>query len=184
MRSPTQPIDNSIANSALSQGTSNAKASPVALVAELVTPENFQPFGQVIFPSEDGTPFGPDDAHLDLSQGIPRFYIMHLDRKGRRFSRITRHQACTQCLGSLNGEEWLVAVAPPNPEQHPNPSDIRAFRIPGNCFIKLDVGTWHAGPYFDQAAIDFYNLELSNTNVIDHDTCSLNAKFGLSFEIT
>ena len=153
------------------------------LPTDLITAEAFQPFGQVVFPSEDGALFGPGDAQLDLSQGIPRFYIMHLDHKGRHFSHITRHQACTQCLGSLNGEEWLMAVAPPGPESEPDPSTIKAFRIPGNCFIKLHVGTWHAGPYFDQAAIDFYNLELSNTNVVDHYTCDLSVTFGLSFNI-
>ena len=166
MRSPTQ-----------------SATTTIPLPATLVSSEAFHPFGQVIFPSEDGAVFGPDDAQLDLSQGTPRFYIMHLDHKGRHFSRITRHQACTQCLGSLNGEEWLMVVAPPGPEDKPNPSDLKAFRIPGNCFIKLHLGTWHAGPYFDQAAIDFYNLELSNTNIVDHYTCDLSVTFGLSFSI-
>lgn len=166
MRSPTPPTN-----------------TTTPLPATLITPESFQPFGQVIFPSGDGATFGPNDAQLDLSQGIPRFYIMHLDHKGRHFSRITRHQACTQCLGSLNGEEWLMAVAPPSPDDKPQPSAIQAFRIPGNCFIKLHAGTWHAGPYFDQPSIDFYNLELSNTNIVDHYTCDLSVTFGLSFNI-
>lgn len=170
MRSPTQPTD-------------PPTITPTEVKANLITPEAFQPFGQVIFPSGDDAAFGPADAQLELSQGIPRFYIMRLDHKGRHFSRITRHQACTQCLGALNGEEWLMAVAPPSAENKPNPTAIKAFRIPGNCFIKLHVGTWHAGPYFDQAAIDFYNLELSNTNIVDHYTCDLNITYGLSFNI-
>ena len=174
MRSPTQPPTPNIPQ---------PSKQPTALPTELITPATFQPFGQVIFPSDDGAVFGPDDAQLEISQGIPRFYIMHLEHKGRRFSHITRHQACTQCLGSLNGQEWLMAVAPPSSDNQPNPSDIKAFRIPGNCFIKLNAGTWHAGPYFDQATIDFYNLELSNTNIVDHYTCDLNVTFGLSFEI-
>ncbi|NET47542.1 MAG: Ureidoglycolate hydrolase [Merismopedia sp. SIO2A8] len=154
-----------------------------SLTAQLITPETFKPFGQVILPSKDGDTYGPDDAQLDLRQGVPRFYIMHLKRKGRHFSKITRHQACTQCLGSLNGQEWLMAVAPPGPNPQPDPSSIKAFRIPGDRFIKLDVGTWHAGPLFDQDSIDFYNLELSDTNVVDHHTCDLSATFGLRFTI-
>jgi hypothetical protein len=38
-------------------------------------------------------------------------------------------------------------------------------------FVKLERGTWHAGPLFvGSAHADFYNLELSDTNVVDHNT--------------
>ena len=53
----------------------------------------------------------------------------------------------------------------------------------GNCFIKLETGTWHAGPYFDDDFIDFYNLELSDTNVIDHFTYDFLRFNNLEFEI-
>lgn len=46
-----------------------------------------------------------------------------------------------------------------------------ACRIPPGVFIKLHQATWHAGPYFvDSQHMDFYNLELSDTNVTDHNT--------------
>lgn len=153
------------------------------LIAQMITPERFQPFGQVVYATEDGTPYSSQDAHLQLDRGVPRFYIMRLHHKGRRFSRITRHQQCTQCLGALEGKSWLIAVAPPSSHPQPALADIQAFHIPGNCFIKLDVGTWHAGPYFDADVIDFYNLELSDTNVTDHDTCDLCAIYDTEFEI-
>lgn len=148
-----------------------------------ITPENFRPFGQVIFANPDGMPFSQDDAQLVLHQGTPRFYIMRLQHRGRQFSRITRHLQCTQCLGALEGKSWLLAVAPPGAAARPQPSDIQAFVIPGNCFVKLEVGTWHAGPYFDAETVDFYNLELSDTNEVDHDTCDLQDSYGLTFEI-
>ena len=153
------------------------------LSAQLITPEAFVPFGQVIFPSADGAAFGPDDAQLQLDDGIPRFYIMTLEDKGTRFRTITRHQRCTQCLGALEGKDWLMAVAPPGAAQQPDPQTIRAFHIPGNCFIKLEVGTWHAGPYFRHSAVSFYNLELSDTNEVDHQTCDLAGALGLEFEV-
>ncbi|WOD40391.1 ureidoglycolate lyase [Nodosilinea sp. E11] len=153
------------------------------LKAQPITPQAFAPFGQVIFPSADEAPFGPADAQLRLDAGIPRFYIMTLAAKGTRFRTITRHQRCTQCLGALEGKDWLMAVAPPGAAAQPNPQDIRAFHIPGNCFIKLEVGTWHAGPYFRHAAVSFYNLELSNTNEVDHQTCDLAGELGLEFEM-
>ena len=154
------------------------------LAAQEITASNFQPFGQVIFPSEDGTTYGEEDAQLELSQGIPRFYIMRLHQRGLRFHTITRHQRCTQCLGSLAGQTWYIAVAPPSGEMaQPDLEQLRAFRIPGNCFIKLEVGTWHAGPYFEADTVDFYNLELSDTNIVDHQTCNLVTTHQLEFEI-
>lgn len=44
----------------------------VKLRAVEATPESFAPFGQVIGASPDGDEFGPHDAQLDLSRGIPR----------------------------------------------------------------------------------------------------------------
>lgn len=154
-----------------------------SLEAESITTEAFAPFGQVIFASEDGAPYGLNDAQLKLDDGIPRFYIMRLAGKGRKFHAITRHRRCTQCLGSLAGAEWFMAVAPPGEPEEPDPTAIKGFRIPGTCFIKLHVGTWHAGPLFDASTVDFYNLELSNTNVVDHQTCNLRSRFHLDFEI-
>ncbi len=151
--------------------------------AQLITPELFQPYGQVISASEDGQPYGPADAQLQLQNGTPRFYIMRLRNRGFRFHKITRHLRCTQCLGSLEGKDWLLGVAPPSEAPIPNWEDIAVFRIPGNCFVKLDVGTWHAGPYFEHDSVDFYNLELSDTNVVDHDTCNLIKNYGVEFEI-
>jgi ureidoglycolate hydrolase len=153
------------------------------LVLEPITSAAFAPFGQAIFPQADGLPFGPQDAQLQLGGGTPRFYLMTLTHRGHRFRTITRHQRCTQCLGALGGQAWWLAVAPPSVDPQPNPDQIRAFHIPGDCLVKLSVGTWHAGPYFSQPQVSFYNLELSDTNLTDHYTCHLERAFGLEFEI-
>lgn len=154
------------------------------LYAQWVTPESFRPYGQAIFASEDGKTYDSEDAQLNLQNGTPRFYIMRLNLSGRKFHKITRHVQCTQCLGSLEGKDWLIAVAPPNNEaEQPALEDLAAFRIPGNCFIKLGMGTWHAGPYFEHEVVDFYNLELSDTNVVDHFTHDFLKSHQLEFEI-
>ncbi|MCU0544106.1 MAG: ureidoglycolate lyase [Oscillatoriaceae cyanobacterium Prado104] len=153
------------------------------LFAQGVTPENFRSYGQVIFASADGKSFDAGDAQLNLANGIPRFYIMRLEKKSRKFGKITRHIQCTQCLGSLEGKDWLIAVAPPSDGDEPSLEHLAAFRIPGNCFIKLEVGTWHTGPYFDADFVDFYNLELSDTNAVDHFTFDFVKNCNLSFEI-
>jgi ureidoglycolate hydrolase len=148
-----------------------------------ITPEAFEPFGQVIFATEDGTAYNSNDAQLQLQNGTPRFYIMRLPFRGLKFDRITRHHQVTQCLGSLAGNEWFIAVAPPSQEPTPDWEKITAFQIPGNCFVKLNVGTWHAGPYFEPPEVEFYNLELSDTNIMDHDTCNLFETYGVEYEI-
>lgn len=153
------------------------------LSAREITPESFRSYGQAIFPSEDGALFDETDAVLHLTNGIPRFYIMRLTRRGRQFDRITRHVQCTQCLGSLAGKEWWMAVAPPTEGDRPEIDRLQVFRIPGDCFIKLEVGTWHAGPYFDADFIDFYNLELSDTNLVDRFTYNFAKNDRTIFEI-
>lgn len=153
-----------------------------SLKLEWITEDKFKPFGQLIKASGDGKAFDATDAQLNLQNGIPRFYIMRLHNKGRKFHKITRHSHCTQCLGSLEGRDWLMAVAPPKPTNQPAIEDIAAFKIPGDCFIKLEVGTWHAGPYFDHDFVDFYNLELSDTNVVDHFTHNFLSSDQLEFE--
>jgi ureidoglycolate hydrolase len=153
------------------------------LHAQWITPKSFQRYGQVIAFSEDGKTYDESDAQLNLQNGIPRFYIMRLQKRGRKFHKITRHSQCTQCLGSLQGKDWLIAVAPPSATNEPDINDLAAFRIPGDCFIKLEVGTWHAGPYFEYDIVDFYNLELSDTNIVDHFTHSFLKSHNLEFEI-
>ena len=53
----------------------------------------------------------------------------------------------------------------------PKQEDLHAFRIPPGVFVKLHEGTWHAGPLFTgESACNFANLELADTNVVDHHT--------------
>lgn len=153
------------------------------LPAQWVTADHFTPYGQAIFPSADGKPFDPTDAQLDLARGTPRFYIMRLTHRGLTFDRITRHVQCTQCLGALNGKAWYLAVAPASCADRPQLDQLAAFRIPGDCFVKLNAGTWHAGPYFEDEVVDFYNLELSDTNLVDRFTYNFSEKDGLEFTI-
>ncbi|MBD2101244.1 ureidoglycolate lyase [Leptolyngbya sp. FACHB-261] len=158
------------------------------LTPQLLTPERFAPYGDVILPAEDGDVYKPGkDADLDLSQGRPRFYIMTLHSRGLSFDRITRHRQTTQCLGSLEGKVWYLAVAEPkdleDPEAVPDLETLQAFYIPGDRALKLHRGTWHAGPYFKEESVSFYNLELADTNATDHQTCVLSSRFGLSFEM-
>lgn len=112
---------------------------------------------------------------------------MHIEDRPLKFSTITHHASVTQCLGSIRGHTWYLGVAKPSivdPNETegktgadvvksnsghlyvpPAVEDVRCFRISGPKFVKLNRGTWHAGPLFLEKKMDFYNLELSNTNV-------------------
>ncbi|XP_007009735.2 PREDICTED: uncharacterized protein LOC18586342 [Theobroma cacao] len=169
------------------------------------TQESFKEYGQVIEASPDGDEFGPKDAQLDLSKGIPRFYIMHLQDRPLEFSKITHHASVTQCLGSIGGHVWYLGIAKPSImdseeirsdngkiliQSHcghryvpPAVDDVCVFRISGPKFLKLNHGTWHAGPLFKADIMDFYNLELSDTNVVDHTTHDFIKENGVLFSI-
>ena len=56
-------------------------------------------------------------------------------------------------------------------QNYPKQQDLTVFEIPHGCFVLMKEGTWHAGPYFFESEhMDFYNLELEDTNVTDHNT--------------
>jgi len=163
-------------------------AHRIELPLEPLTAATFQPFGTLIEATEDGEPFGARDARLVLDRGTPRFYIMNLHRRPLRFRHITRHLAVTQCLASVGGRPWFIAVAPPDapddPAARPDPARIRAFRVEGNQAIMLARSTWHAGPFFvEEETQAFFNLELADTNVVDHHTVRLDEAFGMAFDI-
>jgi ureidoglycolate hydrolase len=146
------------------------------------TAETFAPFGELIVVSPYGKHFGPDDAVLDLSAGQPRFYIMRSPFHGTTFTRMTRHSRVTQCLGARDNRDWFIALAPPDAARSaPDSGMIRAFHIPGDTAIKLNKGTWHAGPFFTWEWVDFYNLEMVDTNQVDSQSFDFGATHGLMY---
>lgn len=78
--------------------------------------------------SYEPQPLHPAQTGKSLSSF--RFYIMRLPRKGLSFQQITYHDKVTQCLGSIDGEPWYMAVAAPSGslEAWPREEDLRAFR--------------------------------------------------------
>ncbi len=80
-------------------------------------------------------------------------------------------------LASADARAWLLGVAPPldrdREDAAPAIDDIRGFLIPGGVAVLLHRGTWHAGPHFHAPRMPFFNLELADTNVVDHHTVEL-----------
>ena len=151
--------------------------------AQAATYDNIAEYGKLLEPLGDGVAFGALDAQLQLGLGTPRFYLMKLTKRPMAVTRITRHLAVTQALASLNGKRWYVLLAPPdepdNPQALPNVDRLQAYCITGSQALVLHRSTWHAGPYFLEEEVDFVNLELSDTNVVDHHNARLDVTFGL-----
>jgi ureidoglycolate hydrolase len=158
------------------------------LPANRIDDDAFRPFGRVLRAMPDGTPATDAERQLDLSCGEPRFYLMELAGKPATFRSITRHRRTTQSLLAVCGGDWFLAVAPPSPleiaEAVPDLDQIVAFAIPVEVSVLLHRGTWHAGPFFTESSRVFANLELTDTNVVDHHTVPLSPDGELRFEIT
>jgi ureidoglycolate hydrolase len=159
------------------------------IAAQLLEPKSFAPYGNIIKARRatgqfEHNPYDPEtsaeEPRLTLTNGTPRLWIMDLKRTGLIFTSLARHRRVSQCLGSLQGKEWFIAVAPPNDVSdgvRPDIDSIAAFRIPGDCVIKLHVATWHAGPHFVHDECLFFNLENLDTNKRDFDTANLPGEF-------
>jgi ureidoglycolate hydrolase len=151
-----------------------------SIPAQMLTDESFAPYGDIIKPRFSGEQFDrayaydpteqPTHVKLVMTNGVPVLRIMHQRLRGLAFSKMARHLRVSQCLGSLQGKEWFMAVAAPtNDKPAPRLGDITAFRIPGDRIIKLHVGTWHAGPHFTHDECLFLNLENEDTNTKDFE---------------
>jgi hypothetical protein len=63
-----------------------------------LTSEAFAPFGEVGAPLADGG-HAAGDVALDLSRGMPRFYIMRLAQRGFVFDVMARHAWARSPIG-------------------------------------------------------------------------------------
>lgn len=152
-----------------------------AVATAPITAAAFAPYGQVLTARPDGTRTTMAEAALDLSRGTPRFYVMELAHGRTTFTRITRHHHVTQVLAAAGGGTWWMAVARGAGPATAAPAlaDIVAFEVAGDVAVLLHRGTWHAGPFYDGPRMAFFNLELTDTNVVDHDTSELDVRLGV-----
>lgn len=130
----------------------------------------FERFGTAIFPVEDMTPHSDIDAKLKFEGADLRYYVMRLRHRPAVLASMTRHQKATQCLGSADAQPWWLAVADPSlqPEELSVASVQLVAVAPGEA-VQLHQGTWHAGPFFQAPTALFFNLELGDTNLTDHN---------------
>jgi len=144
--------------------------TPQILAAVGLSECDFDRFGTAILPVDDMTPHSDRDAQLQFAGDNLRFYVMRLRRRPAVVGSMTRHLNASQCLGSADAQPWWIAVADPAivPE-HLEISKVQLVKVMPGEGVKLHPGTWHDGPFFAADTALFFNLELSDTNLTDHD---------------
>lgn len=111
--------------------------------------ETFAPYGMLLAPA--GPPFyartGLDLWRFPFASDAPaRLQIMRYHHQPMAFSRLERHLAVTEARFPLHGAAAILIVAGetgPAPEDAPDPSAIRAFRLDGDAGILFRPGIWH-----------------------------------------
>ena len=143
----------------------------------------FDRFGTAILPVDDMTPHNDNDAQLLFDDQNLRYYVMRLRRRPPVVSSMTRHQRATQCLGSADAQPWWIAVAAPDtqPDQL-DATTVQLVKVAGGEAMKLHQNTWHAGPFFHAQTALFFNLELSDTNLTDHNCQRIKTAINLVLE--
>ena len=142
---------------------------------------NFEQFGTAILPVDDMTPHSISDAELIFNGANLRYYVMRLRRRPAMLGSMTRHTQATQCLSSADAQPWWLAVAPAKlASDQLDHITVQLVNVQPGEAVKLHQGTWHAGPFFLSPTALFFNLELSDTNLIDHNSQPLKAKIELN----
>ena len=123
---------------------------------------------------DDMTPAGENDAELRFGPGQLRYYVMRIAQGPQPITAMTRHLQATQCLSSAEGRPFWMLLAPPETQGPVIDASVAwLLKVNPGEGIKLHLGTWHAGPLFKAASASFFNLELADTNQLDHETLPL-----------
>ena len=140
----------------------------------------FEQFGTAILPVDDMTPHSSSDAELRFNGANLRYYVMRLRRRPAVLGSMTRHRHATQCLGSADAQPWWLAVASSELQaEQLDQTTVQLVKVQPGEAVKLHQGTWHAGPFFLTPTALFFNLELSDTNLTDHNSQPLQAQLKL-----
>ncbi len=121
----------------------------VRIKAELLAPEVFAPFGEVLGLSQRSPDFvGNTSVGWKASYeatGLPLIMTLSSRYVGMRCTTLERHLNVTQTFIPLGGVPAIIAVAAPTEgDATPAPDDVRAFIIDGSCGYVLKAGAWHS----------------------------------------
>lgn len=132
---------------------------------------------------DDMQPPDEKDPDLRFGPGKLRYFVMRLPYRPLSIKTMTRHLQSTQCLSSAEGLPFWMLLAPPH-IKGPTLDATAAWLLkvmPGEG-LKLHIGTWHAGPYFPAKSALFFNLELADTYIKDHETLPLSEPLTMNLD--
>lgn len=120
-------------------------------------------------------PHSSDSVGRIASGQAPRGHAAPHDKYICGHLALARSRACAACRYLAVAEPGLEALTP---------DDLRLFKVRFGEFVKLHEGTWHAGPHFEGLDhMDFYNLELADTNQADHHNHHFDRDNGVEIKI-
>ena len=120
-----------------------------------LTAENFAPFGEVIS-CQGNDFFHINDAHTeryhalvtteilgDAKAGISLFRNIKSTQIPFEVSMLERHPNGSQAFIPMQGQKFLVVVAPSLTADEPDISKLQAFITDGSQGVNYRAGTWH-----------------------------------------
>lgn len=120
-----------------------------------LTSENFAPFGDVIA-CQGNDYFHINDAHTeryhalvtteiigDAKAGISIFRNIQSTNIPFKISMLERHPHGSQAFIPMQGQKFLVVVAPNLNADQPDISNLQAFITNGSQGVNYRAGTWH-----------------------------------------
>lgn len=126
-----------------------------AIQIQPLTKENFAPFGEVIA-CEDNDFFHINDAHTERYHALVQTEIEGEARTGIsifrniktttlpfEISMLERHPIGSQAFIPMQGQKFLVIVAPNLNANEPDLSQLKAFMTNGSQGVNYRAGTWH-----------------------------------------
>lgn len=148
------------------------------LPIELMTRENFAPFGEIWDPAErpaDHRVLTRVDFKCDDRTTVSTIWQ---PPGGFTFSDMERHFGVTQGFVQLSGAPAVVCAAPPtdtdDPRSIPRPEDVRAFLIDQTKGYSFNRGTWHSLNRYILAAPGatflILNSDPNPTEMVDYAT--------------
>jgi ureidoglycolate lyase len=121
----------------------------VRVKVEMLTPEAFAPFGEVLCRGEQPPGFvGTTSVGWKASyegSGAPLIMTLSSRYVGLRCTTLERHLNVTQTFVPLGRVPAIIAVAAPTGETAtPAPEEVHAFLIDGSAGYVLKAGAWHS----------------------------------------
>jgi ureidoglycolate hydrolase len=146
------------------------------VTAEVLTPEAFAPYGQVV---------GLEDVRIELrEQEVFHLDIIAYKRKPIRVDHLNRHYTATQALVPLAGRPVVIVVGAPELtfQSADDLDQLRAFVFDGSRGINLALKVWHEGPFPLMENVDLVNVQgkhVEDDNEVAHLERDLGAVVGV-----